>query len=90
MARSFDKYAARASGRPVYSVVKVADGDSADTDIDVDGLKQGDVLLSVIQFDAGVPNDRTSEASVQANGKLQLDTTDTTGDKLLVSYLATS
>lgn len=69
----------------------VVSGAAADTDITVatsDGiaLKSDDTLESVIMFAAGVPSDVTVEASIQSNGKLQLDTTNSTGNKLMVTW----
>lgn len=63
----------------------VVAGAAADTDIAIAGIKVTDTILSVIEFAAGVPTDRTSVASITSAGNIQL-TVDTTGDSLLVSY----
>jgi len=67
-------------------VVAVVDGDDSETDIDLEGIAEGDVIVSVLEFDTGVPTDRTAEASVTEDDVIQLDTTDTTGNKLVVTY----
>jgi len=63
-------------------------GDTATTDIAVTGIVTADTLLGCIEFDgtSGAPTDRTSEASITSDGNVQLTTTDTSGDFLLVCY----
>lgn len=79
--------ARRAAGRPAVPVSAVVAGAAADANIAVTGIKQNDVLLSVIEFTAGVPADRTSVASINAEGVIRVSD-DTTGNTLLVQYLS--
>lgn len=68
-------------------------GAGVDTNIAVTGIKTGDTLVSVLRLnrDATAANiditDVTSEASITSDGNIQLDTTDTTGDRLIVHWL---
>jgi hypothetical protein len=64
----------------------VASGAAHAVNISVPGIAVGDIIVSVLDFASGVPTDRTSEASVTGAGTIQLSTTDTTGDKLVVTY----
>jgi len=64
---------------------KVAAGDTAVTDIAIAGVGLKDQITSVIMFAAGVPSDVTSEASVTSAGNIQLSTTDSSGNTLLVT-----
>jgi len=69
------------------SDVVVVNGAAADTNIAVAGITTGDEIVSVIMFDTGVPSVVTAEASITSNGNIQLDTTDSTGNKLVVTWL---
>lgn len=71
--------------------VKTLSGAAAVTNIAVSGIATADVLVAVLQFDVSGGNvvnviDRLSEASVTSAGNIQLATTDTTGDKLVLIY----
>jgi len=68
-----------------------ADGNTAGADItlvDGDGRNIGDeaTIISVLEVTTGggVLVSRTAEASMTADGVMQLDTTDTSGDDLIV------
>ena len=91
-----------AAGGGIASAIKsaVVSGAGAATNIAVAGIAVADDIISVIQFnittDSGTSatgnkvddvTDRTSEATVTSAGNIQLSTTVTTGDKLLVLYL---
>ena len=65
---------------------EVVDGAAIDTNISVPGLEDG-CLIAVLHEDgaSGVTlGNLLSEASIPSSENLQLSTTDTTGDKLLV------
>jgi len=85
----------RAKAIVEYAIANIklvrADGNTKDTDItlvDADGNSIGAnaTILGCIEVTAntGALVDHTEEASVTAAGKMQLDTTDTSGDDLLV------
>lgn len=61
-------------------------GAAAATNIAISGITTQDTIESVVEFAAGVPTDRTAEASITSDGNIQLSTTDTTGDVLLVRW----
>jgi hypothetical protein len=68
-------------------------GAAADTNIAIAGLTRGATILSILRFDidTGAVRDVTdlkAEARILTNGNLQIDTTVTTGDKLLVVWVA--
>lgn len=63
---------------------EIVDGAAADTDITVPGLDAGDVLQSVVVFNAGVPT-ASGATNVTAGGKLRV-ATNTTGAKLVVTF----
>lgn len=65
----------------------VVAGTTATTDIAVTGITVADTIVGVIMFAAGVPSDVTSEASVTSAGNIQLSTTNSTGNQLLVTYI---
>ncbi len=71
---------------------EVVDGDSSATNIPVAGIATEDTIQSVVGHDPdnGTPAlqvlDLTSEASITSAGNIQLDTTDTTGYDLVVSW----
>lgn len=56
--------------------------------VTVTGIRSTDRIASVIRIASGVPSDVTSEASVTANDTIQLTTTDTGSDKLIVVYFS--
>lgn len=64
----------------------IGDGTTAATNIAVAGIALEDTLQSVIMFAGGVPSDVTSEASITSAGNIQLSTTDSTGNKLLITW----
>jgi hypothetical protein len=66
----------------------VVAGAAATTDIAVTGIAVGDTLGSVLMFAAGVPSDVSSEASITSAGNIQLSTTDSTGNQLVVEWYA--
>ena len=77
----------------------VVSGAATDTDIGVSGITTGDTLMGVVKLDftltEGAPNTRAwnaedllSESSVTSDGNIQLDSTDTSGAVLLVSWLS--
>lgn len=56
-------------------------------DHSVPGITVLDDLVSVIEFDTGVPTDRTAEFSITTNGVINnADGTNTTGDTLMIHY----
>ncbi len=76
----------------------VVNGTTANTNIAVSGINTQDRIVSVVKLDftlsEGTPNTRTweasdltSEASITSNGNIQLSTTDTTGEILLVFWI---
>ena len=66
----------------------VVTGDAATTDIPIAGIKTTDELYSVIEHDAtsALPTDHTAEASITSDGNIQLSTTDTSTDTLIVEW----
>ena len=76
----------------------VVNGTTAATNIAISGIATTDKIVSVVKLDftltEGTPNTRawdasdlTSEASVTSAGNIQLSTTDTLGEILLVLWL---
>lgn len=76
----------------------VVNGTTAATNIAISGIATTDKIVSVVKLDftltEGTPNTRawdasdlTSEASVTSAGNIQLSTTDTSGEILLVLWL---
>ena len=76
----------------------VVNGAAAATNIAVTGIATTDKIVSVVKLDftlaEGTPNTRTwkasdltSEASITSAGNIQLSTTNTTGEVLLVFWL---
>ena len=61
-------------------------GAAATTNIALTGATTADTLGSVIHNTAGTLADVTSEASITSDGNIQLSTTDTTGDQLVVEW----
>ncbi len=76
----------------VLKVVVVA-GTTAAANIAVSGIATTDKIVAVVRvdLDAAAANidvdDLTSEASITSAGNIQLSTTNTTGDKLIVFWL---
>lgn len=78
----------------------VVEGTTKETNIAVAGIKKTeDTVLSVVRFDVAADtgtsatgnkvaavSDVTSEADITSDGNIQLDTTNTTGDSLLVLW----
>lgn len=82
------------AGKPARLKFSVVNGAAADTDITVTGFKRGrDQVLSILHFnvtagDIDVLTDKTSELQAgTAVDAIQLSTTATTGDTLLVVWL---
>ena len=79
------------AGATVLKSAVVA-GDTAATDIPVTGILISDALAAVVRLnrDATAANinivDVLSETSITSNGNIQLSTTNTTGDSLLVLW----
>lgn len=76
----------------------VVNGAAANTNIAVSGIATSDKIVGVAKLDftltEGTPNTRTweasdltSEASITSAGNIQLSTTNTTGEVLLVFWL---
>jgi redox-sensitive bicupin YhaK (pirin superfamily) len=88
--------AARDAVKELQSLtVKVVAGAAANTNIPVAGLDLDDVIVSVLHFDIATGTvvdvlDKSSEAVVLTTGNLQLTTTVTTGDKLVVIFFAST
>lgn len=94
--------AARDAVKELQSLTfKVVAGAAAATNIAVAGLDTDDVIVAVLQFNVAADSgtsatgnkiddlvDLSAEASVPTAGNLQLSTTVTTGDKLLVVFFA--
>ena len=72
--------------------VAVVAGTTSATNIPITGIATNDTIVSVvlIAFVAGTPSltitDVTSQASITSAGNIQLSTTNTTGDTLLVHW----
>lgn len=66
--------------------ITVVAGTTAVTNIPVALIDSLDTFVSVIRFHSGTPSDVTSQTSVTSTGNIQLATTDTTGDVLLVVW----
>ena len=70
----------------------VVPGSTAATNIAVTGILTSDVLAAVVRLDrSGTASDINissvlSEASIPSNGNIQLSTTNTSGDSLLVLW----
>lgn len=69
----------------------VVDGAADAVDIAVSGIATTDTLVAVTRFEISTGNvvdvsDVTGEAAITSAGNIQLDTTDTTGDRLQVLY----
>ena len=66
-----------------------AAGAAALRNIRVPGITTDDELIAVqeLAVTTGLPTDRTAEASVSSNGNIQLSTTSTAGDQLIIIWL---
>ena len=64
----------------------VVAGALAVTNIPVAGISMADTIRSALMFTAGVPSDVTAEVSIPSAGNIQLATTDSTGNQLVVDY----
>ena len=70
----------------------VVAGAAATTNIAISGIETTDKIVSVVRLDRDATaaniniSDVTSEASITSNGNIQLSTTNTTGDALLVLW----
>ncbi|MDH5183982.1 MAG: hypothetical protein OEX12_08850 [Gammaproteobacteria bacterium] len=65
----------------------VVAGTTAATNIALAGAAVGDVIQSVIMYATGVPSDVTAEASITSAGNLQLSTTNSSTNTLVVTWL---
>lgn len=65
--------------------VVVLTGAAASTNIAVAGIKMTDTILSCIEYEAGVPVDRTSVTTITSAGNIQ-STDASTGNKLVLMY----
>lgn len=68
----------------------VVSGAAAATNIALTGVAPGDTLGSVLMFAGGVPSDVTSEAAITSAGNIQLSTTNSTGNTLVVEWYPTA
>lgn len=82
------------AGKPANLKFSVVAGAAAGTNISLSGFKRGrDQVLSILHFnvtagDIDVLSDKTSELQAGSTvSTIQLATTDTTGDQLLVIWL---
>jgi hypothetical protein len=73
------------SGGGVELERKFVAGAAANTALNVAGLALGAELLSVVEWAAGVPTDRTSVASISAAGQIKVND-DTTGNTVEVLF----
>lgn len=64
----------------------VVTGGAAATDLPMAGVGANDSIGSVIMFASGTPSDVTSEASISSAGNIQLSTTNSTGNQLVVEW----
>lgn len=60
-------------------------GAAANADIAVAGIKTTDTILSAIEFEAGVPVDRTSVTAIASAGNVQINNA-TTGNAVILTY----
>jgi len=65
--------------------VAVVDGGAAETDLTATGLSAGDHVVSALMYAGGVPSDVTGEVTVTADDTVQLSTTDSTGNKIVIN-----
>lgn len=91
----FDKVAKdTVKGRAIHAQAgmkpDVLAGAAAATNIAVAGAVVGDVIMGCIHNTAGTLVDVTGEASFTTDGNLQLSTTDTTADQLLLFWMPNS
>ena len=76
----------------VLKIVVVA-GTTAAANIAISGIATTDKIVAVVRVDLDATaanidvDDLTSEASITSAGNIQLSTTNTTGDKLIVFWL---
>ena len=76
----------------VFKVTVVA-GTTAAASIAISGIATTDKIVAVVRVDLDATaanidvDDLTSEASITSAGNIQLSTTNTTGDKLIVFWL---
>jgi len=65
--------------------VVVLTGAAANTNIAVAGIETEDTIVSAIEFEAGVPVDRTGVTSITSAGNIQINDV-TTGNKVVLTY----
>ncbi len=84
------------NAKPHFNLqVSVVAGDTATTNIPVTGILLTDEIIAVARHigagtDVTDVTDITSEASITSDGNIQLDTTNTSADKLQVFWVDTS
>jgi len=90
---NLDKLARRVAGNPAELCVNVVSGAGSATNIAISGIERNDLLVSVLELQPptaasgnAVKGDRTAEASITSSGNIQLSTTSTTGNQLLVIW----
>jgi hypothetical protein len=91
MANPFpDRSAGNAAGRPYVSKVSIVTGGAAAAELTLTGVRRGVDIIDSVVFTAkaaeALPVDVTSEASVPADGKIALSTTNTTSGRLEVFW----
>lgn len=67
--------------------VAIASGAAAATNITATGLKPTDHVVKALMFAGGVPSDVTSEVSITADDTVQLSTTNSTGNTLVIEAI---
>ena len=82
----FHKLRSRRMGRGTDLKWAVVSGAAANTNIAISGLRLDAQILAVIMVAAGVPSDVGSEVVIASAGNIQLTTTNSTGNKLMVMY----
>lgn len=60
-------------------------GAAANANIPVAGIKTTDTIVSAIEYEAGVPVDRTSVTSITSAGNIQINNA-TTGNAVVLMY----
>lgn len=67
--------------------ISIGVGALPNTNIPITGINTVDTLITVIQHPgAALMVDRTAQASITSTGNIQLSTTNTTGDNILVFW----
>lgn len=67
--------------------IAVVDGAAVDTNIAIAGITTADTLGAVIRFVTDTPTSNlVDEAAITSDGNIQLSSTNTTGNKLIVEW----